>query len=398
MDIHARAKERYTQARDAFSETRARMVEDLRFSNPVDPQQWDEQVRNIREKAADGARPCLTFDQTNQYIAQVVNDSRQNKPSIKVMPVDSKADPLVAETLEGVIRHIEYASRAGIAYDTAQEYAARIGLGWLRVLPEVVDPESNLQEIRIKRVHDPLAVVIDPDSTEPDGSDSMFGFVESRMAKTAYDQKYTKKSGQSWDGLGDWADKDSVRICEYFEITEAKKNMLIAVGPDGMELRLSEDEYWQMAQQTGFKPEVRGTYTACTRAQKWITMDGAEQLEETDFPSIYVPLIPVFGYEVWIEGKRYICGLTRRMMDSQRAYNYERSSYIEQVALQPKAPFLAPWEAIEQFESEWAGANVGNKAYLPYNSRDENGDPYPHPAARCRRRSRPPLRRVRNWH
>jgi hypothetical protein len=387
MDIHQRAKERFTLARDAFSETRSRMVEDLHFSNPAEPKQWDEQVRRIRENAADGARPCLTFDQTNQYIAQVVNDSRQNKPSIKVMPVDSKADISVAETLEGVIRHIEYASRAGIAYDTAQEYAARIGLGYMRVLPEVVDPESNLQEIRIKRVHDPLSVTLDPDSTEPDGSDSMFGFVESRMSKTAYEKKYPKKSKQSWDGAGDWVDRDSVRICEYFEITEAKKNMIVAVGPDGMDLRVSEEEYWQFVQQSGFKPEIRGTYAASVRQQKWITMDGAETLEETDFPSIYVPLIPVYGYEIWIEGKRYVCGLTRRMMDAQRSYNYERSSYIEQVALQPKAPFMAAWESIENFEGDWAGANIGNKAYLPYNARDEDGNPLPVPS----RQAPPPI-------
>src|SRR3546814_1354065 len=76
------------------------------------------------ELSEGGARPCLVFDQTNQYIAQVVNDSRQNKPGIKVIPVDSGADIEVAEKLEGIVRHIEYSSRAGIAYDTAQEYAA----------------------------------------------------------------------------------------------------------------------------------------------------------------------------------------------------------------------------------------------------------------------------------
>lgn len=379
MDIHQRAKERYNQARDAFAETRNRMVEDLRFSNPAKPEQWDERVRKMRENSADGARPCLTFDQTNQYIAQVVNDSRQNKPSIKVMPVDSGADPDVAERLEGIIRHIEYASRAGIAYDTAQEYAARIGLGWLRVLPEVVDPEQNLQEIRIKRVHDPLSALIDNESTEPDGSDAMWGHIETRLQKSVFEKRYKGKKVESWDSNG-WFDKDGVRICEYFEITETDKNMLVIRGPEGDEMRLSEEDYWALAQQIGFNPEVISTYTGKARSQKWVTMSGCEILEETDFPSKWIPIVPVLGYEIWIEGKRYLCGLTRRMMDAQRAYNYERSSYIETVALQPKAPFLTAWESIENFEGEWASANVGNKAYLPYNAFDENGQALPTPS------------------
>jgi len=71
--------------------------------------------------------------------------------------------------------------------------------------------------------------------------------------------------------------------------------------------------------------------------------------------------------------------MTRRMMDSQRAYNYERTSYIEQVALQPKAPFVIPWESVENFQDEWATANTSNRAYLPYNANDTEGRQLPQP-------------------
>lgn len=377
-DILQRAKERYNQARDGFAETRRRMIEDLRFSNPADPQQWDERVKSIRENSAEGARPCLTFDQTNQYIAQVVNDSRQNKPAIMAMPVDDKADPDVANTLDGMIRHIEYASRASIAYDTAQEYAARIGLGWLRVVPEIVDPETNLQEVRIKRVHDPLTVLLDADSTEPDGSDAKEGFITSIVSKAEHEARWPGKPVQSWDN-STLLSKDSVVICEYFQLQEASKNMIRYLDENGEECADGEEEYWAKVQESGIKYEQLGAYTAKTITQKWSFLNGAGELESTEFPAKFIPLIPVYGYEIWIEGKRYICGLTRRMMDAQRSYNYERSAYIEQVALQPKAPFIAAWESIENFEGEWQGANVGNKAYLPFNARDENGEPLPTP-------------------
>ena len=86
----------------------------------------------------------------------MVNDARQNKPAVNFLPSTSGARQEVAAALDGIMRHIEYQSRAQIAYDTAIEHAARCGIGWIRIAPEVVDEELNYQEIRIKRVHDPL--------------------------------------------------------------------------------------------------------------------------------------------------------------------------------------------------------------------------------------------------
>lgn len=383
QDLLQKAKECFKEDQEAFRDNRERMLEDLRFSNPACPEQWDDAVRRAREQSEGGARPCLTFDQTNQYIAQVVNDSRQNKPGIKVIPVDSGADIEVAEKLEGMIRHIEYSSRASIAYDTAQEYAARIGLGWLRVVPEIVHAERNEQEIRIKRVHDPLSVILDANSQEPDGSDASRGFIETVLTKKAFKELYPKASMVSWestDRMDGWIADDSVRVCEYFYKVETKVNNLVIAGPGGERMTVTEDEYWRLAEETGLRPMVEATFPSTQVEVKWVKMSGMEILEETDFPSRFIPLIPVLGYEVYVEGRRYICGMTRRMMDSQRAYNYERTSYIEQVALQPKAPFVLPWESVENFQDEWATANTSNRAYLPYNALDGEGRQLPPPA------------------
>jgi hypothetical protein len=374
----AEAKERYRCARDAFSETRKRMLEDLQFSNPADPKQWDDRVRQARENSPDGARPCLTFDQTNQYIAQVVNDSRQNKPGIQVLPADEMADSEVATSLEGHIRQIEYVSRAGIAYDTAQEYAARIGLGWIRVLPEVTDPATNHQEIRIKRVQDPLSVTLNDGWSEPDGSDATEGWITSTISKAEHEKRWPGKKVVSWDE-STMLTKDKVVICEHFEVTEKQENRLVVLTSEGEQRELSEDEYWKLSQESEAPPQILSTFPVTVRSQKWEIMNGDGVLEETEFPSRWVPLIPVLGYELWVEGKRYLCGLTRRMMDGQRAYNYERSAYIEQVALQPKAPYLVAWESIEEFDDEWKTANTRNASYLPYRAHDDQGNQFQQP-------------------
>lgn len=373
QDKHQRAKERWADATDHMREQHARMLEDMRFSNPTEPRQWDDAALKLRK-----GRPCLTFDRTNQFIAQVVNDGRQNKPAIHCLPADSEADEEVAEKLNGIVRHIEYVSRAGIAYDTALEHAARVGLGWIRVIPEVMRPETNEQEIRIKRVHDPLSVKLDPNSTEPDGSDAMFGFVETVMTKRAFEAAYPKKKLADWDSEG-WFGEDTVRICEEFYVEETTKNR-ITCQIMGQEFAMSEDEYWRVAEQMGVKPRVIKTEQVPLRSVKWCKFSGAEQLEETDFPSQFLPLIPVMGYELWIEGKRYLCGMTRRMMDSQRFHNFAISAAYENMAQQPKAPFLLDERSLEGHEGDWAKLNSGNPAYLPYNGVDDQGNQLPQPS------------------
>src|SRR4051812_26942363 len=195
QDTHRQAVEEFEDARDAMSEAYSQMREDLRFSDPTNPQQWDKLASQLRN-----GRPCLTFDRTNQFISQVVNSGRQNKPSIHVLPANSGADQDVAEKLNGIIRHIEYVSRAGIAYDTALEYAARIGLGWMRVVPEVMRAETNEQEIRIKRIADPLSCYLEAGWTEPDGSDAMVGFVETMIPAKTFKAMWPKDKAQSWEG------------------------------------------------------------------------------------------------------------------------------------------------------------------------------------------------------
>lgn len=370
-----RAKECYEDLREQWADNRQRMLEDLRFSNPVTPEQWGKEALDARK-----GRPCLTLDRTNQYVVQVVNGGRMNKPGINCMPADSGADVDVATALDGIIRHIEYRSRAQIAYDWALEGAARCGVGWLRVVPRVVDPASNMQEICIDRVADHLACMIDGD--QPDGSDALNGFAETLIPKKRFKKLYPKASTTSWDGAGDgtWVVGDMVRVCEYQYVDETAITMVAVRAPDnGEELHLTEQELADLSARVGYVPEHRA-YSAKTRSVKWQTFNGSEVLEETILPGQYIGIVPVIGYELFVDGKRYICGVTRRLMESQRAYNYERSAFVEAVALQPKAPLAVAAESIEGHEEHYKSLNTGQPAYLPFNALDAEGRPLPQPS------------------
>jgi hypothetical protein len=373
QDQLQRAKEVYQETKEAWRENHRRMREDLLFGDPAVPQQWDQEALGLRK-----GRPCMTLDRTNQYRMQVVNEARKNKPGLNAMPVDGRGDVAVAQQLDGMLRHIEYRSRAQIAYDWAVQGAADCGVGWIRVVPKVIDPATNRQEICITRVIDHLSIVID--GTEPDGSDAMNAFAETLVTKRNFKREFPKATVASWDTTdSSWITEQDVLVLEHQYVVETTRNMIVVEMPDGDELTLGEDEYWDLVKRIGFQPQFVRNFEATDRSVRWCKFNRDELLEETDFPGRWLGMVPVIGYESYVDGKRRLCGVTRRMMEGQRAYNYERSAGLESVAMQPKAPVMVPAESMEGHEEAWGNMNKGNPAVLTFNALDGNGNQLPAP-------------------
>jgi len=85
-------------------------------------------------------------------------------------------------------------------------------------------------------------------------------------------------------------------------------------------------------------------------------------------PSKYVPIVPVFGKELNIEGRSIYRGIIRHAKDAQQSYNFHRTASAETVALAPRAPYLATAEQVEGYEAIWQTANTKNHSFLPYNN------------------------------
>lgn len=361
------ARQRYEYAVEAWSPIFEKMADDLRFSDPTNLIQWPEKVR--REREMDG-RPCLTFDQIGQYVRQIINQARRNKPALKFLPVDNESDPELADVLQGLARQTEYESKAEVAYITALDHATRGGLGFFRLITEEKEGGEVVgqQCAKIVRIVDPKSVKLDPDFQETDGSDARWGFVEETYTRDRFKALWPKANLIDWDSTG-WFGKDHVRVCEYFRVVDATVNYISANGKD-----YTEDEYWQAAQADSMMPPGIPNPKKAKRVE-WFKLSGEDILEQSEFPAEFVPIFPVLGNEEWIDGKRSLGGIVRPVRDSQVAYNFERNGEIEAVAIGPKAPWVAPAEAIEGYEDIWRNANKGNTAVLPYNSIDEQGNP-----------------------
>jgi hypothetical protein len=143
-----------------------------------------------RAAAPPRGRPCLTFNKMPAFIRQVVNDARQNKPSVKVHPQDSGADKRVAEIYDGLIRNIETTSDADVAYDTAIEHAVGQGFGFWRINTAYTCDDAFDQDIVIERVSNPFTVYGDPRSTAADSSDWNVAFIITTLSKDEFEREY----------------------------------------------------------------------------------------------------------------------------------------------------------------------------------------------------------------
>lgn len=310
-------RERFELCKTAWKENRDRYIEDVKFASG---EQWPKNIRDERDRKG---QPCLVVDKLNQYVRQVVNDSRQNRPSIKIRPVDSQADPETAEMMQGLVRHIEDRSMADVAYDTALEGAVKGGMGFFRVLTEYAHDGTFEQDIRIKRVRNPLTVWLDPNCQEPDYSDAKFGFVIEELLEDEYKTTYPKaktKSDIDTDNTSksEWVG-EKIRIAEYFEVVQ--KDRTLHLLEDG---QTATDEEYQQAIAEGIQvPAIIESRSVPRNVVMWSKSNGVEYLKEPqEWAGKYIPIIPVWGNEVDIEGEIVYTGLINSAKDAARLYNY----------------------------------------------------------------------------
>ncbi len=358
-ELIALARKRFRLAAEAESDIRKEALEDLRFSAG---DQWPLEVKNQRDI---DNRPCLTVNRIPQFVRQITNDQRQNRPAIKVSPIDDQGTIEIAEIFQGLCRHIEVVSGADVAYDTSFDSCVRSGFGYFRIVPRYVSDETFDQELAFQRIRNPFMVYKDPNSKEPDGSDAEYYFIAEDIPRDEYEEQYGKLDSAalaSFESEGDdapqWLSADSVRIAEYFFKEYKEKTIhLTAQGnviDDDQVEHLPEDSVIVKSRKVKV-PTIR-----------WLKINGIKILEETTWPGQWIPVFPVIGEELDIEGEVSYAGIVRYARDPQRMLNYWKSAETEAIALAPKAPFIGIEGQFKGHEAQWKAANTKNLAYLQF--------------------------------
>ena len=360
----AEALDRFSKAEEYERENRDLAAEDFRFAAG---EQWPDEIRKEREGSD---RPCLTFNRLPAFISQVVGDARQNKPAIKVLPVDSGADVDTAEIYNGLIRNIESQSRATQAYVSAFENAVTGGMGAFRILTQYSSDDSFEQDIRIVRITNPFAVYWDPNAREYDKSDAQWCFVSEWITKEAFEARYPDAIPDDWEveysgsSTRYWSLDDKVRLAEYWCKKRVKKTIGLINGQVVEAQKGMESLPFEMTREVESYKVVR------------YLLSGHAILEgPSDWAGRYIPIVPVYGPEEWIDERIRYRSLIRYAKDPQRQYNYWQSVITEKVALAPKSPWLVTPAMIAGLERFWNAANRENRAYLPFNPDPVAGKP-----------------------
>lgn len=354
------ALKRYKVAADAEADYRKDAKSDTMF---YCAHQWDDDAKNAR-----GNRPCLVINRLPQFTRQITNELRQNMPSITIIPANDGTED-VANIINGIVRHIQESSHASVAYSTANNAQVIAGKGYFRIITDYCNDKSFDQEIKIARIKNALSVYCDPASVEPDESDAMYKFITADISHAEFIRQYPDKEvvdntelTSKGDEIRAWAalDKDSMRIAEYFTVEEK-----------------DDKEIYRLADgtQVDTKPKDGEYDTRMLKKRKvmWRKMSAVEILDSKEWAGKYIPIVPVLGEDIDVDGKRVIKGMVRDAKDPQRMYNYMTSASAEAIALAPKAPFIMAEGQQEGYEEMWANANTKNYSTLIYNPKSIGG-------------------------
>ncbi len=354
------ARAKYENGRKVDEEDRKRAEENSRFAYATDKNldQWDKLAKRARKR-----RPIAQWNRIPTYIQQVSNDGRQNKPSIRISPEDG-ANPQTADFLQGRIRHIEYDSDADIAKDTAREQQISSGRGFIKVSTEWIHGKQQ-QKVCIEPIENQFSVVWDPSARKYNRTDADWCFVISHISKEEHLRRFGKDS--------------LVQRMDFAQIDPELQDW-VNVGKSGDLIQIAE--YWLKEYYDETVPAGNGNPARkekCFKVCQYI-IDGVQIHEHTEWLGSTIPIVPVWGKVVTVDGKVSTFSLIENAKEPQRDLNVALSNLREQTGQQTKTPWMVPAGGIApNHADDWANLHINPLGYVVYQSHNLAGDPLPAP-------------------
>ena len=347
--------------------------EDMRY---VAGDPWEPDERKARK---DLGRPCLSLDELGQYINQRINDIRQNKRAIKLQPAGDGANDKTAELRADIIRTIE--SKGGIqAYITGYENAVQRGLGFWAVSKRYVSETSFDQELYIRSIPNAKTCYVDSNAKEPACADMRYAFIVDDIPKSEFKKRWKKAkqvdfSSEYTLSLEHWIKENTIQVAEYWTV-ESEKSKLYLIGDKANPQEVLEVDLKKMNMKlgdggvitpAGTLPIIKERMSEKRKVWQYIT-NGVEILERNDWEGRWIPIIPCFGRQYWIDkgagSKRVVESMIRKARDAQMLHNYVATAKMEAIGQILKAPYIGYEGQFDGHEDEWSMANRTPMAYL----------------------------------
>ena len=370
--VHGEATRRFERTQTQTWPDRLQCLEDRKFCS-VAGEQWagylGEQMKN---------RPRFEFNKIQRSITRIFNEYRNNRISVSFVPRSNEDTVVeVASFLNGLFMADEADSVADEAYDNAFDEAVTGGMGALRArvyYEDDTDEDNEQLRIKIEPIYDAdCSVYFDLSSRRQDKSDAQYCFVVYPMTKEAFTKKW-KRDASSWpspveNNFNAWGSADTVYVAEYYDKEEKSIDAMVFRHMDGTEERFTsvdftnDPELREMLEATGSE-EIRSRKVKRSRIHKYI-LSGGEVLEDSGYISgEHIPIVPVYGKRVVVDGLERISGHPRPAKDTQRLKNMLLSRLAEMAAMSvvEKPIFLS--EQINDHKVMWSRDNIDQYAYM----------------------------------
>ena len=381
----------WEQAKKANRENRLREIERAKFYVGGRHQWRDEEIT----KRESQGRPYVTINKCKPAVDQIEGDIRLNPPGPQCHPVGEHgpdhADP---DIIDGLIREVEYRSKARTAYSTAGKYSATTGCAYIELTTEWTGEREWSQQLKILSVEDPDTVFFDPTARMANRQDAGWAGKLKMYNRQEYAQafgatnKYTGKrnrvleprslqSAMGWIQEAIGVDGEMRSINEWTGSGEGNKPgdgpfyvaEFYMVEIEQRSLKLYSDGVSRFEDELipkGVKA-LEGEQYERKSPKRTVTkfvVDALEVIDETGWMGSLIPLFPVLGPEIYIEGKLHRLSLIEGAIDSQRALNFVATTATELAGLIPKAPMMGPKGSFD--DPKWDSLNSEVWAYLEY--------------------------------
>jgi hypothetical protein len=225
----------------------------------------------------------------------------------------------------------------------------------------------------------------DPDSHEVDGSDARIVSIVDEISEAAAERLGVrpKDSLPQGERMKVWRNGDGIRVGELFWIEDVDDRLYQLA--DGKKFLGSSVDQMILAnlKASGL---IKADRKTCRPVAKWAKLCAGKliQGEYSDQPiqelnTRFIPVVPIWGRESFVDGKLDFRGITRNSKDANRMYNYMSSKMVERIALAPIAPWVAAEGQTEPYQKFWKEANVKNIPVLLYKPKTLGGQLLPPP-------------------
>ena len=329
--------------------------------------QWDDSPATSQSMD----QPELVINLMDSYVTRVENNIRQQRPRGKCHPVGDGADTELADIINGIGRHIELRSEAGVAFDQAAKHAITGGWGYFRLIAEFVAPDSFQKDLRILPIRNVFTVFIDPGAIMPSGCDMGWCLISVKQKLTEYRRNNPKEAPIDWNDMTkdarvrDWQDKEEIRLAEYFRIREIEETLYGLRTHDGLEITRYKSQMPSDSVVTALGLTIEGKRDSVRRRVEWFKLNGIKVIQREILPGTFIPVFRVEGNATDIDGEVLRRGMVKALQDPQRMVNYGEVAKIKRLALTPKAPWIAAEGQIDG-HPEWADSNTQAYPVLIY--------------------------------